>query len=168
MATTAELGKHVDNGAPAPRPSTPDALPPLERLSINRLLALYPRERLLVHPLRWTGRQLDLACRVYSRRADGPSHGHGADHDESGPGPGPSSGPTSCPRRLARLLATRLGGELAIDAAELVDTVARFVAPISPRPISIRIHTKYVGSEPTLPIPFSPFPIPSYLDPVVD
>ncbi|KAK3900745.1 hypothetical protein C8A05DRAFT_35595 [Staphylotrichum tortipilum] len=149
MATTAAPDKqhggryHVDNGAP--RLSTPDALPPLERLSINRLLALYPRERLLVHPLRWTGRQLDLlACRIHSRRADAPSDDHSADHDEarsvscsSGPGPG------SLPRRLARLLATRLEGGMSMDAAEFADTVALLLAPISPRPIWI--HSKSLG-----------------------
>jgi len=37
------------------------------RLSINGLLALYPRERLLVHPIYWRQIQLDLLqCRFHT------------------------------------------------------------------------------------------------------
>ncbi|KAL2134553.1 hypothetical protein VTI74DRAFT_11525 [Chaetomium olivicolor] len=58
--------EHSQDGDRECRTTTP---PPF---SINRLVALHSRERLLVHPLRWSDRQLSLLqCRFHSRGEGG-------------------------------------------------------------------------------------------------
>lgn len=51
--------------------------PPLETLSIKQLLRLHPRDKLLVHPLEWTGRHLEvLQCSFEDSLPPPPSQGH--------------------------------------------------------------------------------------------
>ncbi|KAL7958819.1 hypothetical protein V8C34DRAFT_313821 [Trichoderma compactum] len=51
--------------------------PPLETLSIKQLLRLHPRDRLLVRPLEWTGRHLEvLQCSFEDSRPPSPSQEH--------------------------------------------------------------------------------------------
>ena len=104
-----------------PTPPRSPLLTPLvtPRLSINRLLALHPHERLLVHPLRWTNRQPALlGCRIYSHHDEA----HSAAADENA---GTASSKSD---RLASLLAKRLNGQL--DPERLADTVKKLLAPL--------------------------------------
>ncbi|KAK3364140.1 hypothetical protein B0T25DRAFT_58895 [Lasiosphaeria hispida] len=90
---------------------TPPTPPP--PLSINRLVALYPRERLLVHPLRWTDRQLALLdCRIH-------------DHDEEA---GAHEAASSEPDAYTRFLARRLSRSF--DDGVLADTVLNLIWPL--------------------------------------
>lgn len=51
--------------------------PPPETLSIKQLLRLYPRDKLLVHPLEWTGRHLEvLQCSFKDSIPPSPSQEH--------------------------------------------------------------------------------------------
>ncbi|KAL5086054.1 hypothetical protein Trisim1_009682 [Trichoderma cf. simile WF8] len=51
--------------------------PPLETLSIKQLLRLHPRDKLLVHPLEWTGRHLEvLQCSFEDSLPPPPSQEH--------------------------------------------------------------------------------------------
>ncbi|KAH6847570.1 hypothetical protein B0I37DRAFT_375367 [Chaetomium sp. MPI-CAGE-AT-0009] len=101
-------------------PPHPPLLPAL--LSINRLVALHSRERLLVHPLCWTDRQPALlGCRLYSHR----DKVYSAVADEN---PGLAS---SKSERVADRLAKRLRCQL--DPKKMADTVALLLAPLDPR-----------------------------------
>ncbi len=110
---------------------TPPRLPLLALpLSINQLLALHPREQLLVHPLRWTDRQPALlGCRIRSHHDE--AHSAAADKN---------AGAASKSDRLANLLANRLNGQL--DPERLADTVAQLLAPLDARRILLQM--KYV------------------------
>ncbi|KAK4130232.1 hypothetical protein BT67DRAFT_445867 [Trichocladium antarcticum] len=101
------------------RSNTPTPPPTTSPLSINRLLALHPRERLLVHPLCWTDRQLDLlGCRIHSHYEEADSAGA----DEN-------AGATSSKSdRLAAFLAERLNFQLHHE--ELADTIAQLLRPL--------------------------------------
>ncbi|KAL7796903.1 hypothetical protein V8C43DRAFT_329313 [Trichoderma afarasin] len=51
--------------------------PPLETLSIKQLLRLHPRDKLLVHPLEWTGRHVEvLQCSFEDSLPPPPSQEH--------------------------------------------------------------------------------------------
>ncbi|KAH6630548.1 hypothetical protein B0J18DRAFT_421475 [Chaetomium sp. MPI-SDFR-AT-0129] len=124
-------GQHEGDGRQSclstPTPPRPPLLPP--PLSINRLLALHPRERLLVHPLRWTDRQPALlGCRIYSHFDDARS----AAADENTEPASPKS------ERLAGLLAKRLNGQL--DPERLGDTVTQLLAPLDARRILLQMN----------------------------
>ena len=117
---------------------TPPHSPPL---SINRLLALHPRERLLVHPLCWTDRQPALlSCRIHSHYEEASSSGA----DEN------ARATPSKSDRLAAFLAERLNFQLHED--DLADTIARLLRPLGGR---ISIELKCV--RPML-IAHAPFP----------
>ena len=110
--------------------STPSPPPP--PLSINQHVALHSRERLLVHPLRWTARQLTLLdCRLRS-------HGEGsrsvAAHENAN-----VDAAFSRPDHLARLLSRRLNLQLSWE--ELIDTTRRLLQPLGGR---ISIYDRYV------------------------
>ena len=105
-------------------------------LSINQVLALYPRERLQVHPLRWTDRQLALlGCRIHSRHDEAQSTAA----DEKAEAASSKSG------RLAGLLAQRLSRQVCPE--DLVDIVKPLLVPLHARRISF--HMKYVGLRST-------------------
>ncbi|KAK4040272.1 hypothetical protein C8A01DRAFT_15816, partial [Parachaetomium inaequale] len=89
-------------------------------LSINRLAALHPRERLLVHPFLWTDRQLALlGCRIHPRDEAG-----GAGGAEGHPAPRKRAG---C--GLVPLLTRRL--EFRLEEWELEDTVWKLIKSVS-------------------------------------
>lgn len=57
------------------QPSQPS--PPLETLSIKQLVRLHPRDKLLVRPLEWTGRHLEvLQCSFEDSPPPSPSQEH--------------------------------------------------------------------------------------------
>ncbi|KAK3290152.1 uncharacterized protein B0H64DRAFT_427898 [Chaetomium fimeti] len=65
------------NSDDKPISSIPSSLPP-PGLSINQLAALHSRERLLVHPLRWSDRQVALLdCRIHFFEDAGSAASHG-------------------------------------------------------------------------------------------
>ncbi|KAK4158064.1 hypothetical protein C8A00DRAFT_11118 [Chaetomidium leptoderma] len=105
--------EHQDNG-----PNCSSTLPPL---SISQLVARYPRERLLVHPLCWSDRQLTLlGCRIHSRGEGGLGAGaHENAEDRSEP---------PAPDGLARLLARRLNRRL--SWGRLIDTILKLLWPL--------------------------------------
>jgi hypothetical protein len=112
---------------------------PTPPLSINRLLALYPRERLLVHPLCWTDRQPALlGCRIHT-------------HEEAdSAGPDENAGAASKSDRLAAFLAERLNFQLHHE--ELASTIAQLLQPLGGR---ISIDLKYVRP---ISIAYAPLP----------
>ena len=118
------------------RPSSCSSmLPPL---SIKRLLALHPRERLLVHPLCWTDRQLTLLdCRI---------HSHSSTSENAEDGTPKSDG-------LARLLARRLNRQLGWE--RLADTIQKLLRPLGG---SMSIKHRYVLYSWPLTRPFQPSP----------
>jgi hypothetical protein len=108
--------------------TAPPIPPPL--LSINRLVALYPRERLLVHPLRWTDRQPALLdCHIHDH--DEEAHGAGA-HDTT-------EAASSEPDAYTRFLARRL--RRSFDDGVLADTVLNVIWPLGGR---TSVEHKYV------------------------
>jgi hypothetical protein len=127
MAISGEhQGDDRQNGSSTPTPPPPPLLPP--PLSINRLLALHPRERLLVHPLRWTDQQPALlGCRIHSHHDEA----HSAAAEEN------TGAASSKSDRLAGLLAKRLNGQL--DPERLADTVAQLLAPLDARHILLQM-----------------------------
>ncbi|KAK3906523.1 hypothetical protein C8A05DRAFT_11726 [Staphylotrichum tortipilum] len=117
-------GRQSCSNTPTPLP--PPLLSPL--LSINRLLALHPRERLLVHPLRWTDRQPTLlGCRIHSHHDEA----YSAAADEN------TEAASSKSDRLAALLAKRLNGQL--DPERLADTIMQLLAPLDACHILLRM-----------------------------
>lgn len=112
--------------------STPTPPPTTPLLSINRLLALHPRERLLVHPMCWTDRQLALlGCRIHSHYEEADGAGAGADEN--------ARATSSKSDRLAAFLAERLNCQLHYE--ELADTMAQLLRPLRGR---ISIELQYV------------------------
>ncbi|KAK4152321.1 hypothetical protein C8A00DRAFT_16357 [Chaetomidium leptoderma] len=103
--------------------STPPPLsPPLPRLSINRLVALHPRERLLVHPFRWTDQQPALlGCYIHSRDKDAT----GAGARENAVAASPKAD------RLARFLARNLN--CYFEDGQLATTVLKLLRPFGSR-----------------------------------
>jgi hypothetical protein len=94
-----------------------DSPPPL---SINRLAALHPRERLVVHPFLWTDRHLALlGCRIHSRGEAG-----GAGGVEGQPTPRKRAG-----HNLVPLLTRRL--KFRLQEWELEDTVWKLIKSVS-------------------------------------
>ncbi|KAK3292891.1 uncharacterized protein B0H64DRAFT_202874 [Chaetomium fimeti] len=103
-----------------PTPQCPPLLPPL--LSINRLLALHSRERLLVHPLRWTDRQPALlGCRIHSHHDEVTN----ATAKENTRVASSKSNPFT--DRLAKRLKCEMG------PGNLVGTTAQLLAPLDAR-----------------------------------
>ncbi|EAQ92119.1 predicted protein [Chaetomium globosum CBS 148.51] len=99
-------------------PSTSSFPPP--GLSINKLAALYPRERLLVHPLRWSDRQVALLnCRIHYR-GDRDTANHGNANTNTDPPP-PKS-------QLELFLADRLKFRLTHE--EFIETTQRLLPPL--------------------------------------
>ncbi len=114
--------------------STPT--PPPSPLSINRLLALHPRERLLVHPLRWTDRQPALLdCRIH----DHDEEAHGAGTHESTETTKTTDAVSSEPDAYPRFLARRLCHSF--DDGVLADTVLNLIWPLRGRTL---VEHKYV------------------------
>lgn len=143
-----------DSSAPcAPNPPPPLLLSP--PLSINQLLALHPRERLQVHPLRWTDRQPTLlGCRIYS-------HFDGARSAAADKNAEPVSPKSDDSDRLADFLAKRLNEQL--DPKRLGDTVIQLLAPLDARRILVQM--KYVYPMPTAHVPPSPTSLHVLTDP---
>ncbi|KAK3352637.1 hypothetical protein B0T25DRAFT_189624 [Lasiosphaeria hispida] len=103
--------------------TTPPTPPP--PLSINRLIALYPRERLLVHPLRWTDRQPALLdCCIH----DHDEEAHGAGAHESTVTTKTTEAASSEPDAYTHFLARRLS--CSFDDGVLADTVLNLIWPL--------------------------------------
>ncbi|KAH6649551.1 hypothetical protein F5144DRAFT_588242 [Chaetomium tenue] len=114
-------------------PIPPRKLPlPPPGLSINKLAALYPRERLLVHPLQWSDRQIALLnCRIhYSGDQSAASHG---DANMNTDPPPPKS-------QLELFLADRLKFRLTHE--EFIETTRRLLRPLGGR---ISIDNRYIA-----------------------
>lgn len=117
-------GEHTSND----RQCSTTPIPPPPPLSINRLLALYPRERLLVHPLSWTDRQLALLdCRMhdYNEEADCASAYGSTETTKTTEGASPE------PDAYTRFLAGRL--YTSFNNGVLADTVLNLIWPLRGR-----------------------------------
>jgi hypothetical protein len=114
---------HQDDDRQSCSRTTPPIPPP--PLSINRLVALYPRERLLVHPLRWTDRQPALLdCRIHDHNEEA----RGAGAYESTETTKTTEAASSEPDAYTRFLARRLCHSF--DDGELADTVLNLIRPL--------------------------------------
>lgn len=128
-------------------PSCASITPPL---SVNRLVVLHARERLLVHPLCWTDRQLALLeCRIH-RRGEGPRGDGVCERTTETAGPAESAEPVS-PKsdRLVRFLARRLKYQL--TWSELADTLQKLLRPLG-GPMSIEqgyVAIRFAASSPS-------------------
>ncbi len=106
-----------------------DSLSSTFQLSINEIAARHPRERLLVHPLRWTDRQVTLLdCRIHSRCVSEPEGARStAAHENANPDAA-SSNPDD---DLVRLLARRLNYQISWE--NWIDTARRLLRPLGRR-----------------------------------
>ncbi|KAK3363790.1 hypothetical protein B0T25DRAFT_528461 [Lasiosphaeria hispida] len=134
------------------RPPTSPSTPP-PRLSINRLMALYPRERLQVHPLRWSDRQLDLiGCRIHGH--DETAHGAGT-HESTVTTQ--TTEATSCrPDPYTRFLADRLSRSFDGHGSLLADTVLNLIWPIEGQTLVNLNQSRalYFAQQPRASLPF--------------
>lgn len=124
--------KHQGDGHQG-RSSTPIPSPLLPLLlSINRLLALYHRERLLVHPLCWTDRQLALlGCRINSHYSH-PNETNNGTVEESAGVVSSKSDPDD--DRLAKRLNRQLSQE------SMADVVEQLLKPLNARRILFQME----------------------------
>ncbi|KXX74036.1 hypothetical protein MMYC01_209560, partial [Madurella mycetomatis] len=149
-------------------------------LAINRILALYPRERLLVHPFLWTNRQLDLLqCRFHFRGYSGDA---GSYISTPGPAHQASKAATRSPhypnhrvvRRLqrARRLAPRWKRSLSHGQLweEMTETVRLALRNVSGGPFVFdpkRTVHLYFNQRPHVQLPYCHMSFPN-LNPVED
>ena len=123
-------------------PAPPTPAPPFvsRPLSINRLLAIYPRERLLVHPLCWTDRQPALlGCCIH-------------DHDEEALDNAETTAAESFSRALPLRLTLSHLLTTVFNDGEFAATIQTLIQPLGGR---ISVAGRYVAKQSNPLTPFS-------------